>query len=514
MHNVVLEAGRIEIHPVQLIEFESRGRLLIIGSAEAVSAVAAHCQPLTISACVTDSSTVTSDDVTLLAGELDSLTGWLGEFDAVIAGQTLRFDLVLDLTDSPILKQKVSPLGYFAPGENQQALAEAIQQLPDLIGIFDKPRYFQYKPNICAHSRRGIQGCNQCLEACPAEAISHAGDEVRVDPNLCQGCGSCVAVCPSGAMNYALPTLDVSLERLRSMMQQYDELETQPPHILIHDESNAQTLLEMRGHELTDNVITFSIEEIGALSMPFWLAAMAYGAAGVTVWDALTHSDHDWQELQQQITLTNELLNGMGYSTAIHWHQGNDFTALKSHIQQLPKTEAATPSRFAGMDNKRRVSTMALSHLYENAPSPQAEIKLEKPAPFGEILVDKQACTLCMSCVSVCPVGALVDGVDKPQLNFIEDLCVQCGICETACPENAISLAPRYLYQRDQARQKRILHEEAIFHCISCAKPFATQKMIDTITAKLKDHHMFQGAALEQLKMCEDCRVKAMFKKG
>lgn len=106
MHNVVLEAGRIEIHPVQLIEFESRGRLLIIGSGEAVSAVAAHCQPLTINACLTDSATVTSDDVTLLAGKLDSLTGWLGEFDAVIAGQTLRFDLVLDLSDSPILKQK------------------------------------------------------------------------------------------------------------------------------------------------------------------------------------------------------------------------------------------------------------------------------------------------------------------------------------------------------------------------------------------------------------------------
>ncbi|THK40587.1 4Fe-4S dicluster domain-containing protein [Methylophaga sp. SB9B] len=514
MHNVVLEAGRIEIHPVQLIEFESRGRLLIIGSAEAVSAVAPHCQPLTISAVITDDAAISSEIVTVLNNDLVSLTGWLGEFDAIVAGQSLRFDLILDLSDSPILKHKVSPLGYFAPGDNQQALAEALQQLPELIGIFDKPRYFQYKPNICAHSRRGISGCNQCLEACPAEAISHAGDEVRVDPNLCQGCGSCVAVCPSGAMNYALPTLDVSLERLRSMMQQYAELETQPPHILIHDEANAQTLLEMRGHELANNVITFSIEEIGALSMPFWLAAMAYGAADVTVWDALTHSDHDWRELQQQMQLSNELLKGMGYPAAIYWHQGNDFSALKSHLQQRPEREAVSPSLFAGIDNKRRVSTMALSHLYENAPAPQAEIKLEKPSPFGEILVDKQACTLCMSCVSVCPVGALVDGVDKPQLNFIEDLCVQCGICETACPENAITLAPRYLYQRDQARQKRILHEEAIFHCISCAKPFATQKMIDTITAKLKDHHMFQGAALEQLKMCEDCRVKAMFKKG
>ena len=119
-----------------------------------------------------------------------------------------------------------------------------------------------------------------------------------------------------------------------------------------------------------------------------------------------------------------------------------------------------------------------------------------------------------MSCVSVCPVGALVDGVDKPQLNFIEDLCVQCGMCETACPENVISLAPRYLFDREQARQKRLLHEEAVFHCISCQKPFATQKMIDTITAKLKDHPMFQSGALEHLKMCEDCRVKAQFRRG
>ena len=30
--------------------------------------------------------------------------------------------------------------------------------------------------------------------------------------------------------------------------------------------------------------------------------------------------------------------------------------------------------------------------------------------------------------------------------------------------------------------------------------------------AKLGNHPMFQGAALERLKMCEDCRVKAMFK--
>jgi ferredoxin len=109
-------------------------------------------------------------------------------------------------------------------------------------------------------------------------------------------------------------------------------------------------------------------------------------------------------------------------------------------------------------------------------------------------------------------MGALVDGVDRPQLNFIEDLCVQCGMCDNACPENAISLESIYHFDRDKARLKRVLHEEAVFHCVSCQKPFATQKMIDTMMEKLKGHPMFQGDAIERLKLCEDCRVKAMFR--
>ena len=89
---------------------------------------------------------------------------------------------------------------------------------------------------------------------------------------------------------------------------------------------------------------------------------------------------------------------------------------------------------------------------------------------------------------------------------------MQCGLCETACPENAIELVPQYLFNRQQARKLRLLHDEPIFNCISCDKAFATKKMIDTMMDKLKGHAMFQGDALDRLKMCEDCRVKSMFK--
>ncbi len=56
-----------------------------------------------------------------------------------------------------------------------------------------------------------------------------------------------------------------------------------------------------------------------------------------------------------------------------------------------------------------------------------------------------------------------------------------------------------------------MLHEEQPFCCVACGKPFATRSMMARMEEKLRSHRMFQGQALERLKMCEDCRVKDMF---
>lgn len=515
LHNAVLEAGYVAVEPVELIEFDSAGKCLLIGPAVQLQALIPRLSSLELYCYATDKAGLeAADAVTIIRQPLQDLSGWLGAFKALFADSTLSVDMVLDLGDKPMIGTKVPPLGYFAPGGDEQVLVEALQQLPELVGGFDKPRFFNYNADICAHSRRGIQACTNCIDACPAEAVFSSGqDLINVNPSLCQGCGSCTVVCPSGAISYALPTLDVSINRLRRMLQTFAEHSELTPHLLIHDESQAQTMLESYHYALPEQMVPFSIEEIGALGMAFWLSALAFGVGRITVWDAQTHPDHDWQELQSSIDESNHLIAALGYGEArIHWIQTRQFDVLQQWLDKKTEAMPVIPARFAGVDDKRRMITMALTHLHQQAPAPERETPLSSTAAFGEILVDKQACTLCMSCVSVCPVGALVDGVDKPQLNFIEDLCVQCGMCETACPEDAIDLKPRYLFERDEARQKRVLNEEPVFHCIGCHKPFATQKMIDTMIAKLGDHPMFQGAALERLKMCEDCRVKAMFK--
>ncbi|MCK5360044.1 MAG: 4Fe-4S binding protein, partial [Gammaproteobacteria bacterium] len=99
-------------------------------------------------------------------------------------------------------------------------------------------------------------------------------------------------------------------------------------------------------------------------------------------------------------------------------------------------------------------------------------------------------------------------GQDVPQLRFIESMCLQCGMCTSICPERAISIAPRILFDREQRSHSRSLYEEPPFCCVSCGKPFATKSVIDNMMKKLSGHWMFTDErAKQRLMMCEDCRV-------
>ena len=106
-------------------------------------------------------------------------------------------------------------------------------------------------------------------------------------------------------------------------------------------------------------------------------------------------------------------------------------------------------------------------------------------------------------------VPALADNPDRPQLRFIEKNCVQCGLCASTCPEDAIVLEPRLLLQDGLKARKsaRVLNEVEPFCCVRCGKPFGTLKAIESMAVKLGGHAMFQGAAAARLKMCGECRV-------
>src|SRR5207245_1157834 len=97
----------------------------------------------------------------------------------------------------------------------------------------------------------------------------------------------------------------------------------------------------------------------------------------------------------------------------------------------------------------------------------------------------------------------------RPLLRFVEDACVQCGLCQATCPEEVITLKPQIDFRAARA-PARALKEEEPFCCIRCSEPFGVRSAIDRVLEKLKGKHwMYSGPSklLDVIKMCEDCRV-------
>ena len=430
-----------------------------------------------------------------------------------------RFDLVLDLGPVPATLHRVPPPGYrhVPPDADEAALAEALEHLDALVGEFDKPTYFEYRAERCAHSRSGLAGCTRCLDVCATGAIGSAGDGVRVDPYLCQGCGTCATRCPSGAMVYAWPRPKDAIARTRELLGAADgRIST----IVLHEERHAPVVAAALGTDATGAgagaraaTLDLEVEAVAAYGLDWWLAAIAAGARRLVLVDDSAPDSPDRLALEEQGRYLHALLGAAGVP-------GRALEPVRS--EALADALAAPPGlpeglggpAFAVSDDKRRTIRDALDTLASRAPgaAPAAVSALPAGAPFGRIRVDVDACTLCMACVSTCPAGSLLDGQDRPALRQIEASCVQCGLCERACPEDAISLETRWVADPVEARRTVTLHEEEPFHCVRCHKPFATRGIIDTMLAKLSGHWMFSDeAALRRLKMCEDCRVKDLF---
>lgn len=421
-----------------------------------------------------------------------------------VASSPLTADVILDLLDPPVVLQSIPPIGYFSKLPSGDEGKKAIAQLGQWVGEFEKPKFFDFNSRLCAHQFSGILGCTACIDRCATQAISSENGKIGINPYLCQGCGDCAAVCPSGAIRYNYPPPEITLDKLRK------ELAVRKSQVvLFHDSEAGNRWITEYRESLQENILPFELESNGAIGSDIWLSALAYGASAVLILVAENLNPQTDQAINSQVHYANEILHGAGIRPAIKMVVNMD--AIESSLDGFQESLLPCPATFTGLRDKRTVIRLALDYLTENRKSLPLHTTLSAGAPFGEIVVDSDLCTLCMACVSVCPESALMDGFDEPKLSFIEANCVQCGICRKACPENAIELVPRYLYNSLDARKARLLNEDQPFNCIECGKPFATAKVIQAITGKLESHPMFQGNHLQRLRTCEDCRVKSFF---
>ncbi len=427
--------------------------------------------------------------------------------------RSATFDVVLNLTSELLFTQHQPPQGYFAPGVDPMARIKAIAEIATLKGEFEKPKYFNYRANICAHSRNKKTGCTLCIDVCSTKAIAPKGDHIEVTPQLCMGCGACTTVCPSGALGYVVPRVSDLGAQMKTLLRTFHAAGGKEAALLLHDANagmNAIAALASKGDGLPARYLPLALEHPAAAGLDVWLGAFAFGATEIVVLVTRDVAPDYFVALQAQADIANVVLAALGYQAA---------SVRLADEQSLSATMwsgahglgVRAPATFNLGNGKRGTLDAVFAHLLEHAPTPRTVIALSKGAPFGEIVVNPDKCTMCLACVGSCPEGALADNPEEPQLRFIESKCVQCGLCEKTCPEQAITLMPR-LNLLAEAKRPRVLNVAEILGCSRCGKPLGAKKMIENMFNKLASHSMFPDAAARaRIKMCADCRVVDLY---
>jgi len=535
----LLAMAEVEASTFEVVTLESNGIALILGRDDvALNAARDLSDHLDITVLLLPGSDVPPPRQTtwpVLQGRIGAAQGHLGAFELTVNayaapapssrakldfgpardGAISRADLVIDLTGNPPLFHETRP-GYLrADPRDPAAVARLVAQAAQMVGTFDKPKFIDFTPSLCAHSRNTKIGCTRCLDLCPTGAIEPAGDSVAIDPAICAGCGQCAAACPTGAAAYALPVVANIAQRLRrGLAAWFDAGAKTAPVILFHDEAHGAALIDACarfGRGLPAHVIPVQINESSQIGPETMAAALAWGAGGVRVL-AKDRPAHPLDGLEATLALMAAVCAAAGLpADACTLVQTDDPDALETVLWHPAPALRAQRSSFLPPDDKRGLLTLAMAELNRTAPSPAARIDLPPGAPFGTVNLDLDACTLCLSCVAACPAGALGDNPDQPMLRFTESACVHCGVCAATCPEQAITLTPQIDFD-GWAEPRRILKSEEPFCCTSCGKAFGTGAALRRVMEKLNDHWMFTGPEGENRKrlltMCDTCRTR------
>ena len=287
----LIAAAGEEMPPLSLVTLESSGVALIYGRDEiAIEAAQRLADRLDITVLLTRPGDVTprrTNEFPVLKGTIRNARGHLGQFELAIDdyalpspssraklvfgpsrnGATSTCDLILDLSGGlPLFPAHELRPGYLrADPRDKAAVERAIADAGGLVGTFDKPRFVNFEPSLCAHSRSSITGCTRCLDLCPTGAITPNGNAVAIDANVCAGCGSCASVCPTGAASYALPGADALMRRLRTLLQTYRKAGGSDAVVLFHDGEHGEEIIDALarfGDGLPAHVLPLGVNEV------------------------------------------------------------------------------------------------------------------------------------------------------------------------------------------------------------------------------------------------------------
>jgi ferredoxin len=467
-----------------------------------------------------------------------SITGAFGSFSAMVdiesgrkslaecfGDEAATFDLVLDLQPIPSYAGDCLPIGYYAPGSNPVALNEALQELPEMRGRFEKPQFISFLKTRCFHGRSRAHDCHECIDICPFGAIQSVGRKISINHYPCQGCGGCVLACPVDAVCINQPSQGAILNSLWSSVENLPSDQRSSSSLVISDlEPAVGNEPPTTGQPGDHRRVHCRVGQIGHVGLEVLLVALSHGVGAILVVCGSKNPPKIRNAVERQVKMAQAILRGLELSEdacrfAVIPPEGMEAEIINFKPGELShgpvnKSDMRPVIVPAGHD-KRTLVRLIIQRLHDQSGVSRPVIPLPVGSPFGAVAVETAACTLCMACSAVCPSGALSACSDATGLLFRESQCHQCGLCKAVCPEGAVRLVPRLLCDPKAVEAQVVLHEACPFRCIVCDTPFASQAMVERIKQKLTGHWMYASERqLKRLQMCATCRTRDVLTSG
>jgi len=429
--------------------------------------------------------------ISLNPSNIVDVNGHIGQLILTIRKEDELIDLETDQMiwyDAPEFAMKQS--GTYDP--NIIGLDKALKLANENCGTYNYKNYIKYDSSICQYHERNEEICGKCAEVCPTVAILKIDEKKHLEFSHvdCTGCGGCISVCPSGALDYSqMPR--VAFKEVADFYR--DSIALIVPR---------KMELESLHVELPKNVLPLAIEGEKFLHEAHFLSLLQTSGNPI-----LFYSDFISKGTGDVIRIINEIFEKKYAKQAIFICK--DKNQLKESILNLtPIKECVYGINEDGL-KKREIFSARLSHLVGE--DDLGVVKTGEHVHYGNITINQDACTLCLSCVGACNVRALTAHPEDNTLRFDPSICTNCTYCEVICPEkncltvirDEINLNPDYFKQN-------IMAQDELFECVECGKPFATVKSIEKIASVMKPIFGNDELRIKTLYCCADCKPKVM----
>lgn len=258
----------------------------------------------------------------------------------------------------------------------------------------------------CSRERTRKSTCSYCLEQCVHEAIILKDHLLVIHTNQCTMCGECMIACPLSAI-----------------------------------EGVAATRNFENGHLLFDDNYTPSIKEL-----------LIYKKRGISSIQVNTAPLN--QEWETVLDLVNERLIILGEASIKVVNKDHDEKlSRRALLSSFQKEGRQLVKSMAPASWKIDIGGWKLTKYYSNY-------------QFFSVEMNKNKCTLCKACISLCTEDVFT--LKESLLEINNEKCVNCTACADVCPVDAIQI---------HSEVKRRSEGVDTFHtkkCIGCGQTFNT----------------------------------------